>query len=122
MFPRKSVPGELAEHENGVCVSDLALKYGMPISTISAFFRNKEMINVAKGSNVISRQRPQIIEEVEKLLLGFINETQLKGDSLSEAFICEKAQYIYGDLVKKTIGAYSKDFDFKASREWFKKL
>ena len=46
--------------------------------------------NVATGSKVISMQRPQIIEEVEKLLLVFINEELLKNDRLSEAFICEK--------------------------------
>ena len=28
----------IAEHENGVCVSDLASKYGMPKLTISMFF------------------------------------------------------------------------------------
>ena len=44
---------------------------------------------VAEGSKVISRRRPHIIEEVEKLLLVSINEKRLKGDSLSEAFICE---------------------------------
>ena len=84
----------IAEHENGVRVSDLALKYGMPKSTISTFLKNKDMTkaaNVAKGSNVISRQRPQTIEEVFKLLLVFFNEKQLIEDSLSEAFICEKA-------------------------------
>ena len=36
-------------------------------------------------------QRPQVIEEVEKLLLVFINEKQMKWDCLSEAFICEMA-------------------------------
>ena len=63
----------------------------MPKSTISSFLKNKEMIkaaNVVKASKVISKQRPQIIEEVDKLLLVFINEKQLKGDSLSETFIC----------------------------------
>ena len=108
----------IAEHENGVRVSDIAAKYGIPISTIPTFLKNKETIkaaNVAKGSKVISKQRPQIIEEVDKLLLVFINEKQLKGDSLSEAFICEKALDIDGDLVKKTLGENSKDFDFKAS-------
>ena len=59
--------------------------------------------NVAKGSKVISKQRPQIIEEVEKLLLVFINEKRLKGDNLSEAFICKKPLDIYDDLVKKTL-------------------
>ena len=77
-----------------------------------------ETANVAKGSKVISRQRPQIIEEVEELLLVFINEKQLKGDSLCEAFICENALDFYGDLVKKTFGANSKDFEFKASKGW----
>ena len=71
---------------------------------------------------MISKQRPQTIEEVEALLLVLINEKQLKRDSLSEAFICEKALDIYGELVKKTLGANSKDFDFKASRRWFEKL
>ena len=50
--------------------------YGITKSTISTFFKNKEMIkaaNVAKGSMVISNQRPLVIEEVDKLLLVFIN-------------------------------------------------
>ena len=65
---------------------------------------------------MISKQRPQIIEEVEKLLLVLIDEKQLKLDSFSEAFTCGRAKDIYGDVVKKTIGANSIDFDFKASR------
>ena len=51
----------------------------------------------------------------------FINEKQLKGDSLGEALICEKAQEMHGDLVKKFLGANSKDFDFKVSSGWFEK-
>ena len=47
----------MAEHEYEVRVSDHASKYGMPKSTISTFLKNKEMINVAKGSKVISKQR-----------------------------------------------------------------
>ena len=41
----------ITEHENGVRVSDLASKYGMPKSTIQTFLKNKERIkavNVAK--------------------------------------------------------------------------
>ena len=44
--------------------------------------------NVAKGPKVISRQKTQLIEEIDKLLLVFINEKQLKEDSFSEAFNC----------------------------------
>ena len=46
--------------------------------------------SVAKGSKVITKQRPKIIEEAEKLLLVFIHEKQPKWQSLSEAFICKK--------------------------------
>ena len=109
----------IAEHDNGVRVSDLGSKYGMPKSITSTCLKNEEMItaaNVAKGSKVISKQRPQIIEEVEKLLLVFINEKQLKVDSLSEALICVNALDIHGDLVRKNLGANNKDFEFKASR------
>ena len=58
----------------------------MSRSAVSTFLKNKEMIkaaNVEKGSKVISRQTPQIIDEVEKLLLVFINEKQFSRDSLS---------------------------------------
>ena len=108
----------VAEHENGFHVSYLASKYSVPKSSISTFLKNKGMINaanVAKGSKAISRQRPQVIEEVETLLLVFINGKLLKGDSLSEAFVREKALCIYG-------GENSNDFDFKASKGWFQKL
>ena len=63
----------------------------MQKSTISTFLKNREIIkaaNVAKGSNVISKQRPQIIEEVEKLIV-FISAKLLEGDSLSDAISCE---------------------------------
>ena len=96
----------------------------MPESTISTFLMNKEMIkatNVAIGYKVICRQRQQIIEEVEKLLLVFFNEKQLKGGSLSETLICEKALDIYGDLVKRTLGLIQKT-DYYASRGWFEKF
>ena len=88
-------------------MSDLALQYGMAKSTISTFLKNKEVIkkaDVAKGMTVLSKQRPQIMEDMEKLLLIFIKEKMLAGDSVSEAFICEKALHIYEDLLKKSGG------------------
>ena len=44
---------------------------------ISTIIKNKEVIkgaDVAKGVTVISKQRTPIFEEVEKLLLVYINE------------------------------------------------
>ena len=66
MFPRKSACGTekrkttratlgvkkeiIAEHENGVRVSDIASKFDVPRSTISTFFMNKEMIKAVNVS------------------------------------------------------------------------
>ncbi|XP_068250408.1 uncharacterized protein gogo [Palaemon carinicauda] len=77
----------IAKYKNGVRVSELALQYDMAKSTISTFFKNKEVIkktNVAQGVTVISKQKPQVIEELEKLLLKFIKEKQLAGEMIRE--------------------------------------
>ncbi|XP_028656937.1 tigger transposable element-derived protein 1-like [Erpetoichthys calabaricus] len=116
----------IAKYERGMRVSDIAREYGMSKSTISTILKKKEQVkeaNVSKGMTIITKQRPQIIDEVEKLLLVYINEKQLEGASISEAFISEKALQIYEDLKKKTpqTSALS-DFVFKASRGWFEKF
>ena len=114
----------ITKHENGVRVSDLAAEYGMAKSTISTIIKNKEVIkgaDVAEGVTVINKQRPPILKEVEKLLLVYINEVQLKGDNISKLFICKKASEIYDDLAKKKPGTSDDTFEFKASRGWFKK-
>jgi hypothetical protein len=80
-----------AKHENGVRVSDLAAQFGMAKSTI---LKNKETIkgaNVARGVTVLIKQRSQTVEEMGKLLLIWINEKMLAGDSISEGIMCEKA-------------------------------
>ena len=51
--------------------------------------------DVAKGVTIVhSKKRPQIMGEVEKLLLIWIKEKELDGDSINEGIICEKAQQI----------------------------
>ena len=118
----------IAKYESGVHVSTLAQQYGMAKSTISTFLKNKEAIkeaNVAAGVSALSKQRPQSLEEMEKLLLIWIKEKELAGDSVSEAIICEKALQIHEDVVKDmpTAGSSSgPEFVFKASRGWFDKF
>ena len=94
----------IAKYESGVRVSVLAKEFGMAKSTISTILKNKDQLkasDVAKGSSVLSKRRPQVLEEVEKLLLIFVNEKQLSGDTLSEDAICAKAKLLYKDLIKK---------------------
>jgi hypothetical protein len=75
------------------------------------------MINRAKVAirvTVLTKQRSQTIEEVEKLLLIWINEKMLAGDSVYEGIICEKARRLHEDLVEIYPGT-SGDTDDKAS-------
>ena len=100
-------------------MSDLAKQYGMAKSMISTILKHKDTLkssDVAKGVTAVSKQRPQILEEVEKLLLIFINEKQLAGDSVNEEVICEKARKVYSDMLKKNPSASAEGFEFKANR------
>jgi len=115
----------IAKHENGVRVSDLATQFGMAKSTICTILKNRETIkkaDVARGVTVIMKQKSQTIEEVEKLLLIWINGNMLAGNTVCEVMICEKAKRLHEDLVKKHPGTSGDADVFKASRGWFEKF
>ena len=62
------------------------------------------------------------MDEVKKLLLIWINEKQLDGDSISEGIICENALRIYANLPKdapRTSAKGESGLTFNASRGWF---
>ena len=115
----------IVKHENGVHVSDFATQLGMAKSTICTILKNRNTIkkaDVASGVTVITKQRSQTIEEVERLLLIWINDNMLAGNSASEGMICEKARRLHDDLVKKYPGMSGDTDVFKASRGWFEKF
>ena len=58
---------------------------------------------------MITKQHPNLLEDVEKLLLVWINQKQLKGNSVFEGITCAKAKALYVDLVRKTPGTSSKE-------------
>jgi IS30 family transposase len=113
----------IARHENGVCVSDLATQFGVAKSTICTILKNKETIkgaNFATGVTVLTKQRSHAVEKVEKLLMIWINEKILAGNSVSEGIICETARRLHENLVEKYPSA---DSDvFQASKGWFEKI
>jgi hypothetical protein len=85
----------IAKHENGIFVSDLGTQFGMAKSTISTILKNRQTIkkaDVARGMTVITKQRSQTVEEVDKLLLIWVKDTMLAGNSIFEGIICEKAR------------------------------
>ncbi|KAM6455899.1 tigger transposable element-derived protein 1-like [Liasis olivaceus] len=115
----------IEKHDRGVRVTDLAAEYKMAKSTISTILKNKDAIreaDVAKGVTMLMRKRTQVLEEVEKLLLVWLNEKQLAGDRVSEAMICEKARKLHSDLLQKNPSTSAASEEFKASRGWFEKF
>jgi transposase len=80
------------KYESGVRVTDLANMYSVSKSTISTILQRK-------GVTQISKSRSVVLDEVERLLLVWINERKMAGDGLSESIICEIARDITADLV-----------------------
>ncbi|XP_042768073.1 tigger transposable element-derived protein 1-like [Panthera leo] len=118
------VKKEIVEkYERGMRVAEIARFYKKSTSTICTILKKKEEIrglDAAKGVTRISKQRPRVLEDVEKLLLVWINEKRLAGDTVTENFICEKAKALYTDLVSKLPGTSTENEEgFKASRGWF---
>lgn len=79
--------------ENGVPVSDIANQIGMENSMISTILKNREIIKKASSAReaiVITKWGSQTIEEMEKLLIIWINDSMLADKSVSQCMICEK--------------------------------
>ena len=123
----------IAKHERGVRVSDLAKQYGRNMSTISTILKQKDAIKAvkpSKGITIISKRRSPTLEEMERLLLIWIKDKEMAGDTITEVIICEKACAIYADLKAAEdnggdAGESSTDptfEEFKASRGWFEKF
>ncbi|GIY24288.1 hypothetical protein CDAR_64281 [Caerostris darwini] len=115
----------IEKHEQGVRVVDLSRQYGRSTSMVCSVLKRKESIKSvtpAKGLTIISKLRTTLHENMEKLLMVWVTEKQLQGDTLTQTIICEKARAIYGDLLKQTpqtsIDEASEE-SFKASRGWF---
>ncbi|GBL65099.1 Tigger transposable element-derived protein 1 [Araneus ventricosus] len=115
----------IEKNEQGVRVTDLARQYGRSTSTICTVLKQKESIKgitPAKGVTIISKLRSSPHEKMEKLLMVWVTENQLKGDTLTQGIICDKARAIYGDLLNQTPRTSTDEASedsFKASRGWF---
>ncbi|UYV77928.1 hypothetical protein LAZ67_15002896 [Cordylochernes scorpioides] len=95
----------IEKHEQGVRVVDLSRQYGRSTSTICSVLKRKESIKSgtpAKGLTIISKLRTSLHENMETLLMVWVTEKQLQGDTLTQTIICEWARAIYGDLLKQT--------------------
>ena len=90
----------IAKHERGVRIVDLANEYGRNPSTISTIIKQKEAIKKlqpSKGVTIISKLRTDVHDEMEWLLLLWIKEKELAGDTITETITFEKASSIFND-------------------------
>ncbi|GFS36825.1 jerky protein homolog-like [Nephila pilipes] len=113
----------IAKHHEGVKVMELSRMYETSHSTISTILSKKEEFmaaEVAKGTSRLN-VRGLLLEEMENVLLVWIKEREMVGETTSQNVICQKARQIYQELKMKKPGSSSEvdEEDFKGSRGWF---
>ena len=94
----------IERHERGVQVAELSKFYNKSSSKICTILKMKEEIRAldsAKGVRKVMKQQPCVLGDVEKLLLIWINEKQLAGDTVTETIICQKAKALFDNLISK---------------------
>lgn len=90
------------------------------ICTILKQEESIKTITPAKDINIISKQWIFIHENTEKLLMVWLMEKQLAGDTMMEAIIYEKVQAIYTHLLQQTPDTSTSEL-IKASHGRFEK-
>ena len=102
-------------------IIDIAHELGKASSTIATIVKKKEMIkgfDVSKGVTLIASKKkcPEILNEVEKLLLVWINK-KFSGDNVSDNAICEKTRALQEEMLRQTPCTSAEEkCAFKASR------
>ena len=84
-------------------LSVITKEYGQNPSAIGTILKQKEAIKAAtpsKGMTILSSKRSHVNDEMERLLLLWIKEKEIAGDTITEAVICHKASAIFGDLME----------------------
>ncbi|KAK4311594.1 hypothetical protein Pmani_016911 [Petrolisthes manimaculis] len=114
-------------HEDGEGVNNIARTMGLAQSTVSTVIKNSANIKIAGKSNTtlmakkITRQREPIYEEMERLLMMWIDDNTGCHVSLSTTLITNKALSIWKDLKKKDYKV-KEGTKFTASKGWFERF
>ena len=75
------------KYEKGARIFEIASEYGMAKSTIATILKKKEAIKSADVLVGVKKQWkwPATVEKMEILLMVWINERQMAGDSMSDS-------------------------------------
>ena len=91
------------KYEEGARIIHIARELGKYSSTIATIVKNKKIkgFDVSKGVILITSKKkcPEIRNEVEKLLLEWVKEKQLSGNSIHDVAICKKARALHEELL-----------------------
>jgi hypothetical protein len=117
----------ISVYERGVRIVDLAAKHGIASSSIATILKEEiKAASVAAGVKTLASQsqRSSVNEEMEKLLMIWINECQMAGDTVTQEMICSNARLSYENLKKNVAGHSTAEAEeeFKGSRGWFEKF
>ncbi|XP_068242388.1 major centromere autoantigen B-like [Palaemon carinicauda] len=83
----------IEKHNSGIRVTELGHQYERSTSTICTNFKKKDAIKSikpSKGVTILSKLCSDIHDKMERLLLLWIKEKQLAGDSITKIILCEK--------------------------------
>ncbi|XP_037768584.1 tigger transposable element-derived protein 1 [Chelonia mydas] len=109
--------------ERGETPTEISRVLGIPRSTIATILQKKEWIQKrVKGSapiqsTVITKQHVGLIDQVERLLIIWLEDQYERCAPVSSGRIREKAGSLYDDL-KKQLGESSDAEPFNANGEW----
>ncbi|GFT17616.1 tigger transposable element-derived protein 1-like protein [Trichonephila clavipes] len=107
----------IAKVESGEKMADVVRQYGLNRSTVCTILAKKyiiKKIQAAEGVTKITsaKQRSAIYDKMERLLLVWINEREMKRGVTSMPIIQEKAREIFEKLKEQTLGSSSEELEF----------
>lgn len=118
--------------DRGERSKDICAAFSLSSSTVRTIYLQKEKLEDVAQSSVcgahlhrITKSRDAIIQQLEKLLLQWINNHAREHTVLPFSVIQDKALSLFSDLKRKAEdegNPVSADFDFKASHGWFERF
>ncbi|XP_068206173.1 tigger transposable element-derived protein 1-like [Palaemon carinicauda] len=118
----------IKKYEEGMRIVTLPSMYGPNLSKIDTIILNNKAIKASKsskGMTVLASGRTSINDEMERLLLLWIKEKEVAGDTLTQSVISHKATAIFADLMEAQRDGGDEGTsqqapqEFKASHGWF---
>jgi hypothetical protein len=118
--------------DRGERSKDICAAFNLSSSTVRSVYLQKDKLQDVAESSVsgalfhrTKKSRNAILEQVEKLLLHWIDSHARKHSTLPFNMIQEQALSLFSDLKRKAEdegNPISVDFDFKASHGWFERF